>query len=240
MALCRDLLRSKVNNNNILLVSILSVVLFIVLSITFPQPTQSQLSSLPQAPGFSSQLQVYPPNQGQTSDFRPIIIPNPPKNGTCKPYLDRFLMNLPFGKWGNFPRFKIMAPCITIIGNVTWTHYFNNDGDANFNVVPDPAYQKYLSPGNSAAYYKAKYPGPPSIHMEVVCQAPILNPIERGKARAHACDGYNGPDFKSVLPHIGDRVLVVGRWLLDSEDGGPGINGHSELHPVYAITLQQR
>jgi hypothetical protein len=57
---------------------------------------------------------------------------------------------------------------------------------------------------------------------------------------AHACEGYNGPDFKAVLLQVGDKVQVTGRWLLDNEEGatqGGGLAGHSELHPVYDIKI---
>src|SRR3954471_6251596 len=45
---------------------------------------------------FDPKLQYYPPNPTQTADSRPIIInPEPDRNQTCKPYLDRFVMNFP-------------------------------------------------------------------------------------------------------------------------------------------------
>jgi hypothetical protein len=72
--------------------------------------------------------------------------------------------------------------------------------------------------------------------MEVACQGTIG---EIGKKlKEYACDGYNGPDFKAVLPEVGDKVQVTARWLLDNQEGikeGGGIAGHSELHPVYDI-----
>ncbi|MGN6348227.1 MAG: hypothetical protein ACTHLL_00550, partial [Candidatus Nitrosocosmicus sp.] len=93
---------------------------------------------------FDPKLQYYPPNPTQTADFRPIIInPEPDQNQTCKPYLDRFVMNLPLKGYDNASRFLVQAQCVTIIGNVTWTH-LNPDGDSNFNVVPDPPYRKFM------------------------------------------------------------------------------------------------
>jgi hypothetical protein len=41
-----------------------------------------------------------------------------------------------------------------------------------------------------------------------------------------------------LVPEVGDKVQVTGRWLLDNQEGvkeGGGIAGHSELHPVYDI-----
>ena len=185
---------------------------------------------------FDPKLQNHPPNPTQTADSRPIIInPEPDQNQTCKPYLDRFVMNFPLKGYGNASRFLVQAQCVTIVGNVTWTHS-NIDGDANFNVVPDPPYRKFMSAGNFAPYFIDKYTTP-AIHMEVVCQGPVKETEEH---KAHACDGYNGPDFKAVLPEVGDKVQVTGRWLLDNQDGikeGGGIAGHSELHPVYDIKI---
>jgi hypothetical protein len=185
---------------------------------------------------FNAKLQYYPPNPTQMADFRPIIIdPEPDLSQTCKPYLDRFVMNSSRVSLSNAPRFLIQAQCVTIIGTVSWTHYFNEDGDANFNVVPDPQYKKYMSAGNFAPYFINKYTTP-AIHMEVACQGTIG---EIGKKlKEYACDGYNGPDFKAELPEVGDKVQVTGRWLLDNQAGvkeGGGIAGHSELHPVYDI-----
>ena len=187
---------------------------------------------------FDAKLQYYPPNPTQTADFRPIIInPEPDFDQTCKPYLDRFVMNSPRVSLSNAPRFLIQAQCVTIVGTVSWTHYFNEDGDANFNVVPDPQYRKYMSAGNFAPYFIGKYTTP-AIHMEVVCQGTVG---EIGKKlKDHACDEYNGPDFNTELPEVGDKVQVTGRWLLDNQAGikeGGGIAGHSELHPVYDIKI---
>jgi hypothetical protein len=187
---------------------------------------------------FDAKLQYYPPNPTQTADFRPIIInPEPDFDQTCKPYLDRFVMNSPRVSLSNAPRFLIQAQCVTIVGTVSWTHYFNEDGDANFNIVPDPQYRKYMSAGNFAPYFIGKYTTP-AIHMEVVCQGTVG---EIGKKlKDHACDEYNGPDFNTDLPQVGDKVQVTGRWLLDNQAGikeGGGIAGHSELHPVYDIKI---
>jgi hypothetical protein len=187
---------------------------------------------------FDVKLQYYPPNPTQTADFRPIIIdPEPDLSQICKPYLDRFVMNSPIVSLSNAPRFLIQAQCVTIVGTVSWTHYFNEDGDANFNVVPDPPYRKYMSAGNFAPYFMNKYTTP-AVHMEVACQG-IIGEIGK-KVKEHACEGYNGPDFKADLPEVGDKVQVTGRWLLDNQEGvkeGGGIAGHSELHPVYDIKI---
>jgi hypothetical protein len=114
---------------------------------------------------FNAKLQYYPPNPTQTANFRSIIIdPEPDRGQTCKPYLDRFVMNFPRVSLSNVPMFLIQAQCVTIIGTVSWTHYFNEGGDANFNVMPDPRYKKYMSAGNFAPYF-IRYTTP-AIHME--------------------------------------------------------------------------
>ena len=211
----------------------------IMTNITHSTVLTKQISPANLGP-FDPKLQYYPPNPTQTADNSPIIInPEPDQNQTCKPYLDRYVMNFPLKGYGNASRFLVQAQCVTVVGNVSWAHYFNQDGDANFNVVPDPPYRKFMSAGNFAPYFIAKY-SIPAIHMEVVCQGPVK---EKEIRKAHACDGYNGPNFKAVLPEAGDRVQVTGRWLLDNQDGikeGGGIAGHSELHPVYDIKILEK
>jgi len=69
------------------------------------------------------------------------------------------------------------------------------------------------------------------MHMEVVCQGPVTSP---SKENASACDGYNGPNFKHVLPKIGHHVRVTGRYLIEMPEMPGGI---TELHPVYAIKI---
>src|SRR6188472_440936 len=69
---------------------------------------------------FDAKLQYYPPNPTQTADFRPVIInPEPDFDQTCKPYLDRFVMNSPRVSLSNAPRFLIQAQCVTIVGTVS-------------------------------------------------------------------------------------------------------------------------
>jgi hypothetical protein len=46
--------------------------------------------------------------------------------------------------------------------------------------------------------------------------------------------GYNGPNFKSVLPKIGQHVMITGRYLIEMPEMPGGI---TELHPVYAIKI---
>jgi hypothetical protein len=128
-------------------------------------------------------------------------------------------------------RFTVIKECITVTGRVVWTHYFNNDGDANFNVVLDPPYENMLGPGSYSKVFASKYPGGPALHMEVVCQGPVTS---TSKENVGACDGYNGPNFKHVLPKIGQHVMVTGRYLIEMPEMPGGI---TELHPVYALKI---
>ena len=128
-------------------------------------------------------------------------------------------------------RFTVIKQCVTVTGRVVWTHYFDDDGDANFNVVLDPPYKNMLGPGSYSQVFASKYPGGPALHMEVVCQGPVTSLT---RENVGACDGYNGPNFKHVLPKIGQHVMVTGRYLIEMPEMPGGI---TELHPVYAINI---
>jgi len=145
--------------------------------------------------------------------------------GPCLPQLDHFILPL------KEARFTVIKECVTVTGRVVWTHYFNDDGDANFNVVLDPPYKNMLGPGSYSQVFASKYPGGPAMHMETVCQGPVTG---TSKENAGACDGYNGPNFKPVLPKIGQHVMVTGRYLIEMPEMSGGI---TELHPVYAIKI---
>jgi len=147
------------------------------------------------------------------------------KGGPCLPQLDHFVLPL------KEARFTVIKQCVTVTGRVVWTHYFNDDGDANFNVVLEPPYRNMLGPGSYSQVFASKYPGGPALHMETVCQGPITS---TSKENVGACDGYNGPNFKPVLPKIGQHVMVTGRYLIEMPEMPGGI---TELHPVYAIKI---
>jgi len=78
-----------------------------------------------------------------------------------------------------------------------------------------------LGPGSYSKVFSSKYPGGPAIHAETVCQAPVTS--------TSTCNGYNGPDFRSILPKIGQHVMVTGRYLIEMPEMPGGI---TELHPV--------
>jgi len=148
------------------------------------------------------------------------------KLGTpCLPELSRFILPL------KEDRFTVIKQCVTVTGTVVWKHYFNDDGDANFNVVLDPAFRNMLGSGSYSQVFASKYLGGPAMHIEVVCQGPVTSLT---KQNVGACDGYNGPNFKPVLPKIGQHVMVTGRYLIEMPEMPGGI---TELHPAYAIKI---
>jgi hypothetical protein len=144
---------------------------------------------------------------------------------SCLPELNRFIL----------PRkqatFTVIKQCVTITGKVVWTNYFNEDGDANFNVVLDPPYKNMLGPGSYSIVFANRYPGGPAIHAETVCQGPVTS---TSRENLGACNGYNGPDFRPILPKRGDHVMVTGRYLIQMPEMPGGI---TELHPVYDIKI---
>ena len=155
-----------------------------------------------------------------------LVVPDssPFKSDQCTPSgsLEKFVPN-PFMKDLNTTRF-IVGNCITVTGKVTWTHYINTDGDANFNVKPDSKYSSLLTPVNLNSQ---KLKG--ALHVEVVCQGKntSTDPVKKNQCKDPK---YNGPDLKGVLPTVGQHVEVAGIYVIDVREGG-----HAELHPAYHI-----
>jgi hypothetical protein len=148
--------------------------------------------------------------------------------GDCNVHLNDFILP------AKESRFIVLDPCVSVSGTVTSSKYFNDDGDASFNIVLDPPYsQNMLSPGNLGPSFALKYQSRPALHIEVICQGPITSTRQMDVG---ACNGYNGPNFKSILPHRGDHVQVIGRYLIEP----PEIPGAiTEIHPVTAIKMLQ-
>ena len=155
-----------------------------------------------------------------------LVVPDssPFKSDQCNPSgsLEKFVPN-PFMKDLNTTRF-IVGNCITVTGKVTWTHYINTDGDANFNLKPDSKYSSLLTPVN---INNQKLKG--ALHVEVVCQGKntSTDPVKKNQCKDPK---YNGPDFKGVLPTVGQHVEVTGIYVIDVREGG-----HAEVHPAYHI-----
>jgi len=154
-----------------------------------------------------------------------LVIPDssPFKSTQCTPVgsLEKFVPN-PFMKDLNTTRF-IVGNCITVTGKVTWTHYMNTDGDANFNVKLDKKYNSLLTPANMNNKLKG------TLHVEVVCQGKnsSKDPVKINQCKTPK---YDGPDFNKMLPKVGNRVQVTGIYVIDVREGG-----HAELHPAYQI-----
>jgi hypothetical protein len=231
--------KENINRSRHTSTTIVAIMLVITLaSFLLPSTAYSQIPYLPNVQ--SSDGLVGSGGTAATTDF---AIPNPAtiniitkrlslaathanaNGGICLPQLDRFI------KPEKESRFTIVKQCITVTGTVLWTNYFNEDGDANFNVRLDPQYKNMLAPGSYSQVFLNKYRGGPAMHMETVCQGPVTS---TSKQNVGACDGYNGPDFKPVLPKKGQHVMVSGRYLVEFPEVPGGI---TELHPVYAIKI---
>ena len=155
-----------------------------------------------------------------------LVIPDssPFKSDQCTPAgsLEKFVPN-PFMKDLGTTRF-IVGNCVTVTGKVTWTHYINTDGDANFNIKLDKRYNSLLTPPNMN---NKKLNG--ALHIEVVCQGKnsSKDPVKINQCKVPK---YDGPNFKKVLPNVGSRVQITGIYVIDIREGG-----HAELHPAYQI-----
>ena len=137
-------------------------------------------------------------------------------------YIDKFILPL------KESRFTHIRPCVTVTGTVISGQKINADGDISFNIAADPPYQGMLGPGNLDPS-RATSTGEHGIHVEVICQEPVISkaPMDVG-----ACNGYNGPDFHSLLPSTHQHVMITGRFQIEWNES-PG--GLTEIHPVYAI-----
>jgi hypothetical protein len=140
----------------------------------------------------------------------------------CLENIDKFILPL------KESRFTHIRPCVTVTGTVISGQKINADGDIGFNIAVDPPYQGMLGPGNLDPS-RATSTGIHGIHIEVICQEPVISkaPMDVG-----ACDGYNRPDFHSLLPSTHQHVMITGRFQIEWNES-PG--GLTEIHPVYAI-----
>ena len=137
-------------------------------------------------------------------------------------YIDKFILPL------KESRFTHIRPCVTVTGTVISGQKINADGDISFNIAVDLPYRGMLGPGNLDPS-RATSTGEHGIHIEVICQEPVISkaPMDVG-----ACNGYDGPDFHSLLPSTHQHVMITGRFQIEWNES-PG--GLTEIHPVYAI-----
>ena len=77
----------------------------------------------------------------------------------------------------------------------------------------DAPYKGMLAPRNyDVKYVPHNRPPVAALHLETVCQHPVTS---RSGENVAACDGYNGPNLKPVLPKVGQHVMVTGRYLVE-------------------------
>jgi hypothetical protein len=118
-------------------------------------------------------------------------------------------------------RLDLLKRCRSLVGTVKEAGQNPEDGDAVFNLAPDPAYASLLNATN------VKEGG---IHVEIV---PADQPgCRKGEPVVHGtipglgkCTGAH-----VQLPKDGAHIRVVGAWVLDID------NDWREIHPVWKIT----
>ena len=120
-------------------------------------------------------------------------------------------------------RLRLLGRCRAIVGTVKEPEQNRGDGDATFNLSPDPAYASMLNEKN-------RQEG--GIHVEIVPadQAGCVKgqPVEHpGVTGLGECTGAH-----LKLPRAGAHVRVVGAYVLDVS------NDWNEFHPAWKITVR--
>ena len=100
-------------------------------------------------------------------------------------------------------RLRILDTCVTVEGVVVTDINRAEDGDIYFDVKLDPQYEHMLSTGSWILRSG-------NIHVEIV-------PDDQDKV---------------VIPEKGDRVRIVGVWVVDTDHGS-----WSEIHPTWYIEI---
>jgi hypothetical protein len=112
-------------------------------------------------------------------------------------------------------RLHVVEGCIAITGVVRHIKR-EADGDDHIQLTVDPEFAKLLNERNKTAQGN-------TLILEPVCQGPTSQPD------AHAaCRDFHSP---VEIPKAGEKVRVVGSYVLDTEPG----NGWMEIHPVSTI-----
>jgi hypothetical protein len=114
-------------------------------------------------------------------------------------------------------RLRVVESCIAVTGTVRHIKR-ESDGDDHIWLAVDPEFSKLLNERNKTA-------GGNSLILEPVCQGPVT------LAEAHAaCRDFHSP---VSVPAAGERVRVVGSYVLDTE------SGWMEIHPVSSIEVRR-
>ena len=113
-------------------------------------------------------------------------------------------------------RLHVVEGCIAVTGTVRHVKR-ESDGDDHIWLAVDPEFSKLLNERNRTQGN--------SLILEPVCQGPVT------LAEAHvACRDFHSP---VSIPVAGEKVRVVGSYVLDTE------SGWMEIHPVSSIEVRR-
>jgi hypothetical protein len=109
-------------------------------------------------------------------------------------------------------RLRVLSACLRVTGTVRGVS-IEHDGDRHLNVELDPQYDGLLTPGNEAQFHR--------LVVEPICMG-------GGDEPSVAAECARDPDPITVIPEIGQRVWLEGRYVLDTNHFS-----WAELHPLY-------
>ena len=113
----------------------------------------------------------------------------------------------------NPSRLQVITRCVSVTGIIDESSR-NDDGDAHFGLKVDSPYSSMVNKMNKSSQNGA-------LVVESVCnQSPSLNKV------GNACNGFQSNVY---IPKVGDRVKILGAYVLD------GHNGWTEIHPATSI-----
>lgn len=113
-------------------------------------------------------------------------------------------------------RLHVVESCIAVTGTVRHIKR-ESDGDDHVQLAVDPQFAKLLNQKNKTAQGN-------TLILEPICQGPAMQADAQAACR----------DFHSAvtIPRTGERIQVLGSYVLDAEGGG-----WMEIHPVTSITV---
>lgn len=113
-------------------------------------------------------------------------------------------------------RLHIVESCIAVTGTIRHIKR-ESDGDDHIQLAVDSEFSKLLNERNKTAQGD-------TLILEPVCQHPVV----QADAQA-ACRDFHSP---VEVPKAGDKIRVVGSYVLDTE------GGWMEIHPVSSIEVR--